>query len=322
VNFGRHLQEVAMFSGQFRLRPLALGLASTALLLAGCGAGGSGAPSAPESGGGAGGDAAAPVAKDEALAKLVPADVAADGKIIVGSDASYPPNEFTAPDGQTIVGMDVELGKAVARKLGLTAEFQNAAFDGILPGIDAGKYEWGMSSFTINAERVKKVDMVSYFNVGTKAAVAKGNPDRVNADDLCGKTVGVQNGTVQVEDLAERTKKCQAEGKPAIAVTSLQAQTDVTLALTSKRVQAMLADAPVVNYAITQTNGQIEALGNQYAAAPYGIAIRKGNGEFAKAVQGAVQALIADGSYGRTVAKWNGTESAITTSQINPDTGQ
>jgi polar amino acid transport system substrate-binding protein len=290
---------------------LVLGLA-----LAGCGAGGSGAPSSGT------GTEPAPVTKDEALAKLVPAAVAADGKLVFGTDASYPPNEFYDTDGRTFIGMDIELAKAVAQKLGLTAEFQNSAFGAILLGVESGKYEAGISSFTVNKERTATVDMVSYFNVGTKAAVLKGNPNGLNLDDLCGKPVGVQLDTVQVDDLAQRSKKCETEGKPAIPVTALQAQTDVTLALTAKRVQAMLADAPVVNYAISQTGGQLEALGTQYLAAPYGIEIKKNNGELAKAVQGAVQALIADGSYKTIVDKWNGGESAIQTAEINPATGQ
>jgi polar amino acid transport system substrate-binding protein len=304
------------FAALFYAAPL-----SAALLLTGCGAGGSGAP---ESTGGAPGatPGAAPVAKDEALAKLVPPNVAADGKLVFGTDASYPPNEFYDTDGRTFIGMDVDLAKAVAQKLGLTAEFQNSAFGAILLGVESGKYEAGISSFTINKERTATVDMVSYFNVGTKAAVLKGNPDKLDLDNLCGKPVGVQLDTVQVDDLATRSKKCQAEGKPVIAVTALQAQTDVTLALTAKRVVAMLADAPVVSYAITQTSGQLEALGTQYLAAPYGIELKKNNGDLAKAVQGAIQSLIADGTYGKIVDKWQGGESAIQTAQINPDTGQ
>jgi polar amino acid transport system substrate-binding protein len=312
---------MAVFSRpRSRAVPL-LGLAAAALLLAGCGAGGSGAPSS----GGAAPSEAAPVSKDDALAKLVPANVASDGKIVIGSDASYPPNEFYDADGQTFIGMDVDLGKAIAQKLGLRAEFQNSAFGAILLGIGSDKYELGMSSFTINAERTKSVDMVSYFNAGTKAAVLKGNPDKINLDDLCGKAVGTQKDTVQEEDVNKRSQKCQAEGKPPVALTALQAQTDVTLALTSKRIVAMLADSPVVNYAVIQTNGQLEQLGGQYEAAPYGIALKKGQGEFTKAIQGAVQALIDDGSYGKIVTKWNGTsgtDSAIKTAQINPDTGQ
>lgn len=291
-------------------------LGVTVLLLTGCGAppagpGSGPAPAVPE-----------PVTRDDALARMVPTPVAQDGKLVFGTDASYPPNEFYDTDGRTFIGMDIELAKAVAGKLGLTAEFQNSAFGAILLGVQSGKYEAGISSFTINKERTASVDMVSYFNVGTKAAVLRGNPDKIDLENLCGKPVGVQLDTVQVEDLAARSKKCQAEGKPAIAVTALQAQTDVTLALTAKRVAAMLADAPVVNYAITQTNGQLEALGNQYLAAPYGIELKRGQGDYTKAVQGAVQALIDDGTYQKIVDRWHGGESAIKTAEVNPDTGQ
>ena len=283
----------------------------SALALAACGAGGDG------SGGGASSAAPAPaVAKDNALATLVPPAVAADGKIVVGSDASYPPNEFTAPDGTTIIGMDVDIGTAVAQKLGLTAEFQNSSFDGILPGIAAARYELGMSSFTINDERVQTVDMVSYFSAGTKLATKKGNPDGITGDDLCGKAVGVQRGTVQVEDLATRSAACTAAGKPPIQASEFQLQTDVTLALTSNRVVAMLADAPVVAYAVTTSAGALEAVGEQYDTAPYGIALAKNQGDFAKAVQGAVQALIADGTYKKILDKWSVGEGAIPTSEI------
>src|SRR4051794_39740948 len=139
-----------------KIRTLAVALLAVAV--AGCGAGGNGSGvSAAPPAAGASTNPAPAVQKDDALAKLVPSDVASDGKIVVGSDASYAPNEFVDKDGTTIIGMDVDLGKAVGQKLGLEVEFQNSAFDGILPGIAAKKYELGMSSFTDNAEREKVV---------------------------------------------------------------------------------------------------------------------------------------------------------------------
>ena len=295
--------------------------AALALVLAGCGAGGDGssagsstsaanAPSEAPAGG------AATVAKDDALAALVPADVAADGKIVFGTDASYPPNEFTDTDGTTIVGLDVELGTAVAQKLGLNAEFQNSAFSGIIPGIEGGKYELGMSSFSINDERVQTVDMVSYFIAGTSIAVKTGNPDGINADDLCGKAVGVQAGTVQVDDLAARNTQCTTTGKAPISVSELQAQTDVTLALTANRVVAMLADSPVVAYAAKTTDGAVEAIGEPYDTSPYGIVLAKNKDDFGKGLQDAVQSLIDDGTYAKILEKWNVSNGAIPTSEL------
>jgi polar amino acid transport system substrate-binding protein len=242
--------------------------------------------------------------------------VTADGVLQFGADASYPPNEFTDTDGTTIIGMDVDLGTAIAQKLGLTPQFENSQFSGIIPGVEAGRYEMALSSFTINDERVQTVDMISYFSAGTSLAVAAGNPQNVNPDDLCGLGVGVQAGTVQVEDIAARNAECQAAGKPAIQVTELQAQTDVTLALTANRVVAMLADSPVIAYAVTTTSGTIEQIGDTYDTAPYGVVIGKGQGQYAEAVRGAVQALINDGSYAAILEKWNVSDGAIPTSEI------
>lgn len=300
-----------------------LAVALLAVTVAGCGAGGdgSGGSNSAQPAGGASTNPAPAVQKDEALAKLVPSDVAADGKIVVGSDASYAPNEFVDTDGTTIIGMDVDLGKAIGQKLGLQVEFQNSAFDGILPGIAAKKYELGMSSFTDNAEREKVVDMVTYFSAGTKMATVKGNPDGLNIDDLCGKTIAVQRGTVQVDDLTARSEKCTAAGKPAINQQPFQAQTDVTLALTGKRAQGMLADSPVVDYAVAQTKGQLEVVGEAYDTAPYGIAVPKNSGDYAKAIQGAVQALMTDGTYKSILDKWSVSSGAITESKINGAAG-
>jgi polar amino acid transport system substrate-binding protein len=306
-----------------RTRPLSRALAVTALAftLASCGSGGDGSGGAPVSAP-AGAPSEAPAAaaptvtKDDALAAMVPAAVSADGKIVFGTDASYPPNEFTDTDGNTVIGWDVELGTAVAQKLGLTAEFQNSAFSGIIPGIAGAKYELGMSSFSINDERVQTVDMVSYYSAGTSLAVKSGNPEGIKADDLCGKAVGVQAGTVQVDDVAARNTQCTTTGKAPIAVSELQAQTDVTLALTANRVVAMLADSPVAAYAAKTTEGAVEVVGEPYDTAPYGIVLAKNQGDFGKALQGAVQSLIDDGTYGKILEKWGVQAGAIPTSEL------
>ncbi|WP_260478844.1 ABC transporter substrate-binding protein [Kibdelosporangium aridum] len=274
------------------------------------GGGGGGAPGNTQA------SAIPTVTKDDALAAMVPADVKSDGKILVGQDQSYPPNEFVE-NGQ-VVGMDVDLGKAIGQKLGLEVTFENSAFDGIIPGLSAGRYEAAMSSFTINAERLQQVDMISYFSAGTSGAVLKGNPDKLTLDTLCGKNVAVQKGTVQVEDLEARTAKCTGAGQPAIQVQQFQNQTDANLALTSKRVAAMLADSPVIDYAIKVTNNQLEQVGQVYDTAPYGLVLPKGKGDYAKAIQGAIQALIDDGTYKRILEKWGVQQGAVTKAEVNP----
>ncbi len=152
-------------------RALAVGGALALVLgMAGCGSG--------DDSGAATSSPAPSVAKDDALAAMVPASVASDGKLLIGTDASYAPNQFLAADGKTVVGWDAELARAVGQVLGLEVELQNAPFDTIVSGVVSGKYDLGDSSFTINPERIKQVNMPSYFNAGTSWAVPKGNPEQ------------------------------------------------------------------------------------------------------------------------------------------------
>ncbi|MGH3871718.1 MAG: ABC transporter substrate-binding protein [Pseudonocardiaceae bacterium] len=261
------------------------------------------------------------VATDAALAAKVPPAVSADGIVVIGTDASYAPNEFTAPDGQTIIGLDVDLGTAIAQKLGLTARFVNGSFDGLIPGLSAGRYELLMSSFTINADRLREVHLVSYFSAGTALVTPRGNPDQLSVDALCGRTVAVQKGTVQVDDLAARSTTCTQAGRSAITVRQFQQQTDVALALTAKRADAMLADSPVVDYAVHQTGGQLQVVGQSYATAPYGVVIPKNSAEYPQAVLGAVQALRQDGTYQRILDKWGVSSGAIRQPELDPAGG-
>ncbi|WP_431875365.1 ABC transporter substrate-binding protein [Micromonospora marina] len=255
---------------------------------------------------------------DSNLAAKVPDAIKADGVIKVGTDSTYAPAEFLNSDGKTVVGFDVELFNAVAQKLGLKAEYESAPFDAILPGIGSGKYEVGVSSFTINAKRLQTVNMVSYYSAGTQWATKKGNPAGVDPENACGKKIAVQVGTVQLDDITARSKKCTDAGKPAITIDQYQAQSDATAAVASGKDDAMLADSPVGAYAVKQSNGQLEVLGDIYESAPYGYAVNKDQQAFAEVLKEAVQAVIADGSYQAALSKWGVEGGAITNAELNP----
>lgn len=301
-----------------RLRPTTLliaGLATAGLALSACGSDsldGSSTSSSSSSSSSSSGSV------DAALAAKVPQKIKDAGKIVVGSDASYAPNEFLADDGKTVQGMDVDLFTAVAAKLGLKAEFQNAGFDTIILGVTSGKYDVGVSSFTINDERKKSVNMVSYFNAGTQWVVKSGNPKKVDPDNACGMNIGVQKGTVQIDDLTARSKKCTDAGKPAIKQIIDADQSKVTASVISGKSDAMLADSPVGLYAVKQTNGQLEALGDIYDAAPYGFVVPKDQTDFAQAIADALKAMAADGSYKAALDKWGNDTGSISDFAVNP----
>jgi polar amino acid transport system substrate-binding protein len=284
-----------------------------ALVAAGCG------DKEDAGGGSTGTTAAAAPSVDEALAAKVPDTIKSDGKLVIGTDSSYPPNEFLDTDGKTVIGWEVDLFNAVAAKLGLKTEWQSAVFDAIIPGIESGKYEMGVSSFFITDDRKKQADMVSYYNVGTQWLTKKGNPNGIQPDAACGKKVAVQTNTAQdTDDLAKRQEKCKSEGKPAITIDRYQRQDQATASVVSGKDDATLADNPVMAYAVKQTNGQLELLGDPYDNYFYGSVIKQDQAEFAQAVADAVKALIADGTYKTILDKWGVQAGAIDSPAVNP----
>jgi len=237
--------------------------------------------------------------------------------LVVASDATYPPNEFLAPDGRTVTGMSADLAAALSEEMGVRIKFVNTPFDAILPGLAAGKYDLGISSFTDTSEREQTVDFVTYYSAGTSFFVrAKGGPAVRTLADLCGRAVAVSKGTVQADDGATQAKKCRAAGRPALKLLVLPDQPAANLALASGRADVGMTDSPVAAYQVKQANGRFKLVGQPYGTAPYGIAIPKGAG-LARPVRAALQTLMRDGRYSAILRKWGVQVGAIDTSVIN-----
>jgi polar amino acid transport system substrate-binding protein len=265
------------------------------------------------------------VAVDKQVAAQVPSDIKSKGTLTVAADATYAPNEFVAENGSTILGMDADLAKAIAQAMGLEASMKNVTFDAIIPGLAANKYDLGMSSFTITKEREKTVDFVSYAIAGTSFYVnADGGPDIQSLADLCGHKVAAERGTTQAADATAQDKKCTAAGDPGVTVQVYPDQNGANLALSSGRADVVMADSPPAAYAVEQSDGEFKLSGKQYGTALYGIAMPKGNG-MAKPVQGALKAVMADGTYDRIFSYWGlvkkgaaGCPCTIDNPEINP----
>lgn len=263
-----------------------------------------------------GGDAsAAPttsVSADADLNAQLPEKIRSAGKINFGTDASYAPNQFT--EGDKIVGSEVDLFTAAAKKLGVEAEWQNAPFASIIPGVTSGKYDLGVSSFTINDERLQQVLMVSYFSAGTQWATQSGNPKGVDPNNPCGKIIAVQANTVQdQDDLPARQKKC---GSNPMTIQKYAGQDTATAAVASGKADAMLADSPVTAYAVSKSGGKLELLGEVYDAAPYGVVVAKDNQQLADAVAAALTAMKEDGSYQEILKAWGTEGGAVDTFDV------
>ncbi|MEI7915590.1 MAG: ABC transporter substrate-binding protein [Mycobacteriaceae bacterium] len=267
----------------------------------------SGCSKAGESGSSGAAGAGVKAPKVEEISATVPEDIRSSGKLIVGVNIPYKPNEFKDEKG-TIVGFDVDLMNAVASTLGLTAEYREADFAKIIPSIQGGTYNVGMSSFTDNKEREKQVDFVTYFSAGTQWAQRSGGG--VDPNNACGKKVAVQATTVQeTDELPAKSKACVDAGKPEIQIVKFDGQDSVTNAVVLGQVDAMSADSPVTAYAIKETNGKLEAAGQIFDSAPYGWPVQKGS-PLAQSLLKALEHLIETGDYKTIAAKW-GVESGM-----------
>ena len=220
------------------------------------------------------------------------------------------------PDYVTKDGIDVDIAKALAQVFGLEADPETANFDSIIPSVGS-KYDIGISSFTVTKERLEAVDFVSHFDAGSAWAVKKGNPNKIDTSDLCGKKVAVQTATMQETEANKMAKQCEADGKDKLEVISSKLQTDVTTNVVTGKADVFYADSPVAGYAIAQTDGQLETLGKVEGVAPEGIVIKKGDSQMDEAVQKAVQKLIDDGTYLKILKYWGVEDGAIKTPEIN-----
>ncbi|MGP4053429.1 ABC transporter substrate-binding protein [Mycobacterium sp. 4D054] len=258
--------------------------------------------------------AAAPAEKVEAIANTVPEAIKSTGKLVVGVNIPYAPNEFKDESGK-IVGFDVDLMNAIAGTLGLTPDYREADFAKIIPSIQGGTFNVGMSSFTDSKEREQQVDFVTYFSAGTLWAQPAGGD--IDPENACGKKVAVQATTVQeTEELPARSKKCTDEGKPAIEVIPFDSQDAATNAVVLGQADAMSADSPVTLYAIKQTNGKLEQAGETFDSAPYGWPVAKGS-PLAQSLLQALEHLIENGKYKEIAANWGLEEGMIDKPVIN-----
>lgn len=230
-------------------------------------------------------DVGASIAADSAAVALLPKDIKDSGKLIIGTDAEYPPNEYKNAKGEP-VGWGVELAEAVTAKLGLKPEWEILGFDSIIPRIQEGAVNLGSSSFTDTLERQKSVDFVNFLNAGSQWAAPVGSD--VTPDTACGLTVAVQTGTVQdTDELPARSEACVADGKEAIEVLRFDGQPEVTQAVVDGRAAAFSADSPVTGDAVSKLGDKLQLVGDLFDAAPYGFATQKGS-EMTKAVQAAL----------------------------------
>lgn len=233
-----------------------------------------------------------------------PARIAKAGQIVYCSDITYPPEEFYR--GSTPVGSDIDIGTAVARRMGVKAQFQNTGFDGIIAALLAKRCDAIISGMNNTAQRRRSVSFVDYLAVGQSLMVRKGNSEHIRTlRDLSGKRVSVEVGTTNKQFLQKESSKLQAAGKKPITIVTFAKDTDAAAALKTGKVDVYFGDSPVVAYYISKDPGSFAFGGQPINPLPVGIAVRKSDTQLRTAIQQAVYQLYRNGTMTRILAKWH-----------------
>lgn len=233
-----------------------------------------------------------------------PSKLTTGGTLTVGSDASYPPQEYIGADG-VAVGFDIDVAQELASRMGLQLKVVNFKFDDIIPALNAGQFDAVISAMSITDDRKKVVNFVQYFSAGQAVLVKKGNPLNIKAlTDLSGHTAAVEQGTVEETTLTDLNTQLKAAGKPAVTVLTYGTDTDAVDQLRVGRADATLHDAPVAVYYTHISPDAFEVGISSFSGQPEGIAVAQNNQPMLDAVNKAITAMQQDGTMDAILTKW------------------
>jgi polar amino acid transport system substrate-binding protein len=230
-----------------------------------------------------------------AWSKTVLDEIRARGELVVGSDAAYPPFEFVDKDGN-IVGIDIDIAKAIADHLKVKLRVVNTSFDGIIPALLAKKFDMIISAMTITPERAKQVDFsIPYYNAGQLITVREDDNRIKSEKDLQGKIVAVQLGT---------TGQFYAESLPGIKeIRKFETVDGAFLELKNGRVDAVIAD-DLTSLAFVRSTKGLKVINKLLTKEQYGIAVRKEDKALLREINIVIARLKKEGVIEKLREKW------------------
>ena len=221
------------------------------------------------------------------------ADSSAKETLTMVTNAEFPPYEYY--EGDNVVGIDAEIAQLIADKLGMELEIVDVAFESIVPGVQAGKYDMGMAGMTVSEERLESVNFSSSYATGVQVVIVKEDGPIASLDDISGKMIGVQTNTTgdiyASGDYGDEYVTRYDNG--ALAVEGLK----------SGKVDCVIIDNEPAKAYVAANEG-LKILDTEYTVEDYAICFAKENTELQEKVNGALEVLIADGSVQKIIDKY------------------
>lgn len=217
----------------------------------------------------------------------------------VGTEPSFAPFEFQKEGSNEFTGFDIDLIRAIGKQMGYKVEVQNMGFDALIPALNSGNIDVAIAGMSITEERKKVVAFSDpYYTSGLIIMVDKNNNDIKSIEDLEGKRIACQIGT---------TGEKKSRSVAGATVTAFNTQSEASMELKNGGADAVINDAPVVDYYLQQGGAEVaKTVGEKMEAEDYGIAVKKENAELVAGINKAMAELKANGEFDKIYKKWFG----------------
>jgi polar amino acid transport system substrate-binding protein len=302
-----------MFSRRTHLAGLVAPVAALATVigLSACGS------SAPSQGGASAAGTTATLKANPTLKAELPASIRKSGVLQAAIDPSFPINNYYAADGKTVIGLSPDLLKDAAQVLGVKLQISAVSLATIIPGMQAGRYDVAGMVLLDSSAREQQIALLDFQKAGQELLVAAANPAHLtNLTSTCGHTVAVEEGGDPVTILQAQSKACTSAGKAAVTIQQFPNDDQALLAVENNRADATITDFTKSGYEVQHSNGQLKLVGPQFSATDAGWGVPKGS-SLGKALQGALDELIKDGTYNKVFAKYQLTQAELPQAVIN-----
>jgi polar amino acid transport system substrate-binding protein len=254
----------------------------------------------------------------QAQSQTLPDRIAKTKVIKIAVNAIYPPMEFKDPETAKLLGFDVDLGNAIAKQLGVTLDWQESAFEQLIPSVTTGRVDMILSGLNDRPARRETLDFIDYLNSGVQFYTLASTADVRAPIDLCGKTIGTSRSTAFPAEIKTWSDtNCVAAGKAPITVEGTSDNAAARAQLKQGRFAGGAQGSETVPYTMTLEPNTYKPVGMPFGGAQQGMAFAKADTQLRDAVLGAFKKVVADGTYASIIAKWNLQSSALKQIAIN-----